>query len=279
MLCAFAQTRVGRFIIPLCNQGHLMTGPDKTMLHYSIDGPSDGTTVLFLHAVGIDATMWRLFLHLLPGVRAVLIDLPGHGNSRDIPWVSLEHTADQVADIANAVAPDKAHLAAISLGSYVGLAAISAHPNTFRSALLSGMHAGAMPHRRLMHVLSAVMAPIATRHYFARKTATMFGAQGAEIEDFARGARRTRTRAFRRATNDVVRFGLPEGLDHVQARCLFMAGARENATILDALPILSDSVPHGSTQVVDGGGHGWPGAQRETFADALLYNIRDEDAQ
>ncbi len=190
-----------------------------------------------------------------------------------MPWVSLERTADLVAQVARAVAPQGAHLAALSLGSYVGLLALAAHPSAFRSALLSGMHAGAMPNRRMMHVLSALMAPVAPRPFFARRTVAMFGAKGDEVDDLVRAAGRTRASAFRRATNDVVRCALPAGLERVEARCLFMAGSRENATILEALPVLSDSVPHGRAQIVEGGGHGWPGAQRGTFARALIENV------
>ncbi len=258
------------------NEPKTLNPKRDTVLHYSISGPDDGATVVFLHAVGIDGSMWQPFLPLLPGVRAVLIDLPGHGGSRDVPWISLRRTADQIAEIARAVAPEGAHLAALSLGSYVGLVALAAHPATFRSALLSGMHAGAMPNRRMMHVLTVLMAPIATRPFFARKTAAMFGARGDEVEAFARAASRTRTSAFRRATNDVVRFELPSGLERVEARCLFMAGARENKTILDALPVLAESVPNASTRIVEDGGHGWPGAQRETFARALLGLVSEE---
>ena len=250
-----------------------MSRSERAMLHHSIEGPPDGETVLFLHAVGIDATMWHPFLPLLPGVRAVLIDLPGHGGSRDVPWVSLERTADLVAEVARAVAPGGAHVAALSLGSYVGLVALAAHPSAFRSALLSGMHAGGMPHRRAMRVLSAALAPIASWPFFARRTVAMFGARGDEVNDLVRAAGRTRAAAFRRAMNDVVRFGLPPGLTHVAARCLFMAGGRENTTILEALPVLSASVPHGRARIVEGGGHGWPGARRETFARALIENV------
>ena len=250
-----------------------MSKVEGTMLHHSIEGPPDGEPVVFLHAVGIDSTMWHPFPPLLPGLRIVLIDLPGHGGSRDVPWVSLERTADLVAEVARTVAPDGAHLAALSLGSYVGLSALAAHSSAFRSALLSGMHAGVMPNRLMMHVLSALMAPIAPRPFFARKTAAMFGAREGEIEALACAASRTRAAAFRRATNDVVRFGLPPGLQRVEARCLFMAGARENATILGALPVLSGSVPRAEARIVEGGGHGWPGAQRETFARALIENV------
>lgn len=105
----------------------------------------------------------------------------------------------------------------------------------------------------------------------------MFGAQGEEVGDLVRAAGRTRASAFRRATNDVVRFALPPGLDHAGARCLFMAGSRENATILKALPVLSGSVPHGRARIVEGGGHGWPGAHRETFAHALTENVMGEE--
>lgn len=245
-------------------------------LHYAALGPEDGPTVVFLHAVGIDGTMWRPLLAHLPGLRAVLIDLPGHGGSRDVPWVSLDQTADQVMEVARAQ-PGPPHLAALSLGSYVGLHALARHPDAFESALLSGVHAGGMPNRLGMRMVSALVAPLVPRPAMARRTATMFGARTDELGPLVRAAGRTRPSAIRRATAQVIDFAAPQGLGRVRTRCLLMAGAGEHRTILAGLPMLTALLPHASSRIVPGGGHGWLGTHRDVFAHALLRHVSDED--
>ncbi|MGB3544184.1 alpha/beta fold hydrolase [Rubrivirga sp.] len=239
------------------------------MLHYSSTGSPDGETVVFLHAVGIDSSMWTPFLPLLLGVRAVLIDLPGHGGSRDVPWVSLEEAARQVADVVRHVGAEGAHVVAISLGSYVGLTLLSQHPTLFRTAFLSGIHAGGMKRRWMMRLTSLILAPIATRPFFARKTAAMFGASSDEVDRFVVGAGKTRPAAFRSATNDVVDFRLPPDLDLIETRVVFVAGSKEHELILDSLPLLAQRLPNARYEHVEGGNHGWPGSAPDEFARRL----------
>lgn len=245
------------------------------MLYHSTTGPPDGQVVIFLHAVGIDSSMWKPLLPLLPGIRAILIDLPGHGESQDIHWVSLEETASQVAKVIRQVGAVDPHIVAISLGSYVGLRLLTQQPKSFRTAFLSGIHAGGMKLQWMMRVLSCLMAPIATKPFFARKTASMFGKTSDQIDDFVVGAGKTRPSAFRSATNDVVAFQLPAGLNQIEALVVFAAGSKEHELILGSLPILARGLPNARYELIEGGGHGWPGSMPEEFARRLRSLIAE----
>ncbi|MEM9495411.1 MAG: alpha/beta hydrolase [Pseudomonadota bacterium] len=248
--------------------------PSEPLLNYWTRGPADGETVVFLHAVGIDASMWETFLPFMPAIRAVFIDLPGHGGSRDIPWASLEDTATRVADVVNSLRGEgdrrDVHLVAISLGSYVGLTMLARHTEMFKTAFLSGMHAGGMKNRWLMRIMSFFMAPLAVRPFFARRTAAMFGVGADDVDAFVAGAVKTRSSAFRRATNDVVAFELPAGVGQIRTKTLFVAGSKEHKLIVDALGILADALPNARALTIDGGGHGWPGAMPDAFARHVL---------
>jgi pimeloyl-ACP methyl ester carboxylesterase len=217
--------------------------------------------------------MWKNVLEHLDGVQAILIDLPGHGHSAASGWTSLEDSAAAVSEVVKKRCPQGAHLAALSLGSYVGLCAMAQNPALFRSAILSGIHAGNMPRRWLMLVMSAVMAPFATRPFMARKTASMFGVAPAETEDFVVSATRTKPSAFRRATNDVVAFEMPASVQHIRTPVLFAAGGNEHPLILDSLDRFEKALPSGSSVTVPDGGHGWPAKKPEVFASLLRDNI------
>lgn len=243
------------------------------MLRYSVSGPPNGIPVIFLHAVGIDSWMWKNILPYLPEVRAIAIDLPGHGDSRDVEWVSLEQTAELVRDVVNKMCPTGAHFAAVSLGSYVGFHVLALQPKAHRTALLSGIHGGGMPRKWLMYLMSLGIAPLATRPTFALKTASMFGLAGSDRDEFVRHATQTRPSAFRRGTNDVVAFELPPNSKDIDTRIMFAAGSKEHELILKSLNIFVDAVPNGEKILIDGGGHGWLGTMPELFAKTLRTQI------
>lgn len=61
---------------------------------YTRDGRSP--TVLLLHGVFMDHTLWDHVLELRSDVRAVALDLPGHGTSDPAGWTGLDAAMDAV---------------------------------------------------------------------------------------------------------------------------------------------------------------------------------------
>ena len=74
-------------------------------------------TVVLLHGVGLDHTVWQPVQALLPdGVEVVTPDLPGHGSTAPVPaGVTLADLADGVA----AQIPPGSHLVGFSLGALI----------------------------------------------------------------------------------------------------------------------------------------------------------------
>jgi pimeloyl-ACP methyl ester carboxylesterase len=74
-------------------------------------------TVVLLHGVGLDHTVWQPVQALLPdGVEAVMPDLPGHGSR---PPVTAGITLADLADGVAAEIPPGSHLVGFSLGALV----------------------------------------------------------------------------------------------------------------------------------------------------------------
>ncbi|MDW3184345.1 alpha/beta hydrolase [Roseobacter sp.] len=243
------------------------------MLHTSLQGPQDAPVIAFLHAVGISSWMWRDVAAALPDYRILLIDLPGHGQSRDVPWVSLQDSADQAAAaIREQAAGAEVHLVALSLGSYVGFQMVMRHPQLCASALLSGIHPGDMPNKGMMKLMSAVMAPLAPRPFMARRTARMMGAD-ADVDGFVSAAAQTRPAAFRRATNDVVDFNLSKTPPQPETRLAFVAGSREHTLIVDGLDVFNARFPGSVSATAEGLGHGWAGEDPTLFAGFVKAHI------
>ncbi len=84
--------------------------------------------------------MWQQQLRQLTDFACLAPDLPGHGQSRTVPWRSFEQTADMIAEIIRDKIPSgRSHIVGLSLGSYVGLSLLSRHPDVVERAMLSGI--------------------------------------------------------------------------------------------------------------------------------------------
>ncbi|MEV5708078.1 alpha/beta hydrolase [Actinoallomurus sp. NPDC052274] len=98
-----------------------------------------GRPVVLLHARPTDRTMWGAHLPLLAeaGVRAIALDLPGHGDAlvsdrREVaPWVDVLDTLDHLG-------ADRFVLAGNSLGALVALQATVTAPERVEGLVLVG---------------------------------------------------------------------------------------------------------------------------------------------
>lgn len=240
------------------------------MLSFARRGARGGEVIVFLHGVGISSWMWQGVADRLPDADVILIDLPGHGGSRDIAWRSLAESAAQVVAVLDHLGLDQVRLVGLSLGGYVALQALAACPHRFRRSVISGVHAGGMPNQTLMVLMAWMIAPLAGLRVFSARTSRQLGGPDVDIAAFQREAARTRPSAFRRAAIDATRFELPKGVGQHRGGLTLCCGAQEHPLIRDSLPIIAAAVPHTQTVVVQGGGHGWPVAQPDAFAALLL---------
>jgi pimeloyl-ACP methyl ester carboxylesterase len=96
-------------------------------LYVEESGAPSMPSVLFVHAVGVNGWMWKPQIEALKGgFHCLNVDLPGHGKSNSVEWVSFEDSADQIAEIIRSQAHDhRACVVGLSLGSYVGLTLLS----------------------------------------------------------------------------------------------------------------------------------------------------------
>ena len=139
-------------------------------------GTSDGPPVLFLHGGSFTGRMWLDIADKLPEFHNIIPDLPGHGKSADRPLVSLEQAADDVADLVRGLFDGRPiHLVGLSLGGYVSLLLLIRHPDLIKRAMISGVHAGAMPNPKLMILATTLSSPLMRFGWFRKKMVNMMG--------------------------------------------------------------------------------------------------------
>lgn len=111
------------------------------MLYYEISG--SGTPVVFLHGFMESTTMWNV-VKQIPGVRAISIDLNGHGKSGlshpHSPFPSIELMAAEVVEVLNELNFPAVQLVGHSLGGYVALEVFKLIPNHIEHITLFHSH-------------------------------------------------------------------------------------------------------------------------------------------
>ena len=110
-------------------------------LGYEIYGPTQGTPVLLVHGILLDAYCNRDIAGTLSehGYRVILLDLLGHGRS-DKPTKASEHRVDfyaeQVLGLMDHLGLERAILGGVSLGAITTLTAACLAPHRVRALLL-----------------------------------------------------------------------------------------------------------------------------------------------
>lgn len=101
----------------------------------------DKETVVFVHGVGQDHTIWVLPIRYFArhGRNVLALDLPGHGRSAGPPLASIEEMADWVVEVLQAAHLADAAVVGHSMGSLVALDAAARHPDRVRAIAMVGV--------------------------------------------------------------------------------------------------------------------------------------------
>ena len=228
-------------------------------LYVEESGVADAPGIVFIHAVSVSGWMWNAQIAALnTDFHCLNVDLPGHGQSNSVKWVSLEDSADQIAEIIRTRAHDgKANVVGLSLGSYVGLTLLSRHPDLVLRVVVSGVTAAPLPNLWTYSLLGPVMALAMKTDYFIKMNAKGLNIPAEQLADYGRVARMTSRQAFIKASDDAARFSLPQNLAAIPVPTLIVAGEDEHPLVKAALPTIAATLPNGKGALVPGVGHGW----------------------
>ncbi len=221
-------------------------------------GAPASPAVVFLHGVGASGGMWAEHVKLLTGHHCMAPDLPGHGRSNHVPWISLNDTTEQVAKLIESRIPSgRVHVVGLSLGGAVAHTLLVRRPDLIDRAIIDG--AGVLPAwwTGLMTLGVAGVAPFIHRKSLIGVVHRALGGDPSNMESFAADMRAASPRAFRRAFADAN--GTTISMDEVRAPCptLFVAGEREPRAVRASNAALADSMPNAVARFAPGLGHGW----------------------
>ncbi len=214
-------------------------------------GGPGSPAVVFIHGGGPSAAMWRDHMARLAGeFHCLAPDLPGFGRSNRLAPISLEQTADLVAELIAARVPARrAHVVGLSYGGSVVLALLDRHSDVVDHAVIDG--ACVLPQRIDPLILAAitVVSPVVN----TRLAAAFLGLIG--LRELGVALRSASPAAFRRSWLEG--YTAPISRAELEAICptLLVAGEREHARESNAA--LAALMPHATARFVPGLGHAW----------------------
>lgn len=229
-----------------------------TTLYYEETGTPGAPSIVFLHGIGASGWMWGRQIAALADFHCLNVDLPGHGQSSSIAWVSLADTCDRVAALIRARATNgRAHLVGLSLGGYVALVLLERHADLAARIVVSGVTATPMPNRIFLNPQLWWMSLVMHRRWFIKSQANAMHVPLDMQAAFAENLLAVSIQTYRRIYEEAVDFRLPAALGGVDTPVLVTAGGRESQIILQALDVIPASMPNAQGRLAPGVGHGW----------------------
>jgi pimeloyl-ACP methyl ester carboxylesterase len=240
-------------------------------------GPVDAPAIVFLHGVGNSGAMWRRHMQALSSYRCLAPDMPGHGESASIRWLSRADTADRVARIIEALPAGRAHVVGLSLGGSVALELLTRRADLLDHVIVDGCGALASLLAPLMKVGVGLVAPFIHSAVVGRLIARGIGVSdpagvAALLEQFSH----VDPGSFARAFADAQEVRVSEALIRAQNRTLLVAGERELAHVRRSNRQLGESMPHAESRMMPGEGHGWLGRASDVHVAMVRAWIEDQ---
>ena len=246
-------------------------------LHVSETGTQDAPSIVFLHGIGTSGWMWWQQTPAFTDFHCLNVDLPGHGKSNHVPWVSLAQTADEIARLIQSHAPSgKAHIVGLSLGGHVALLLLERYASAVDRAVISGVTASPWANRALLKPQLWLMSRVMQRGWFADMQA-----KSRKLPPQAQAALTENLRAmsmdtYRRIVEEVAAYYVPPALRDVSTPLLVAAGSSESKAIKEAVTVIPQTMPNARGVFAPGVGHGWNVEAPDLFNATVRAWVCDE---
>jgi pimeloyl-ACP methyl ester carboxylesterase len=246
-------------------------------LYVDETGTRGAPTIIFMHGVGASGWMWWKQIVDLKEFHCLNVDLPGHGKSNHVTWVSVADTAEHIAAIIQDRALNKqAHVVGLSLGGHVALALLEHHAEVLDRVVISGVTAAPMPNRIFLNPQLWLMTALFKWRWYVNMQARALHLPPQQEAAFTENLLAMSMPAYRRIWEEVVDFSVPSILRRVNTPTLITAGGTEAKIITQAVEVISSMMPNAQGRIAPGFGHGWNIEAPELFTTMVRAWISDD---
>lgn len=255
---------------------HTLTRPWGA-LHYRTDGPAGAPVVVFANSLGTDLRLWDAVLPLLPGIRALRFDKPGHGLSDTRPDLSIAALAEDAIALIESQAEGPVVFVGLSIGGMIGQDLAARRPDLLRGLVLSNtaarMGTAEAWNARIAAVQAGGIAGIADA-VMERWFAPAFRATPA-LALWRNMLVRTPADGYVAACAAIAAADLSVGTAGLRLPTLVIAGAEDGASPPDLVAATARLIPGAAFHTIPGAGHLPPVETPEAFAALLTAFLKD----
>jgi pimeloyl-ACP methyl ester carboxylesterase len=227
-------------------------------LYVDETGTRGAPSIVFLHGIGASGWMWEKQVAALVDFHCLNIDLPGHGKSNHVTWLSLADTAAQVAAIIQARATNgRAHIVGLSLGGHIALLLLEHHANVLDRVIISGVTDAPMPNRAWLNPQLWVMSRVLKNRWLVNMQAKALNLSPKMQAAFTENLLAMSMDAYRRIYEEVVDAYVPDSLRLVNTPTLITAGGSETKIITQTVESIPRLMPNAQGRLAPQLGHGW----------------------
>ncbi|WP_246171728.1 alpha/beta fold hydrolase [Microbacterium oryzae] len=237
----------------------------------SFSGPATGGPVVLLHGGGVAGWMWTDLRARLEATRRVYaVDLPGHGQSLDEPWVSHEETVRKLAAQLAARFPGRrVDLVGFSLGAQLAIQFAATFPHMVAGVVVVSAQATAMPRSDLALRLVKATAGLVRKPWFARLQARALFIPRHLRDAYVQTSAGITEDVLLATVGGNLAFELPSGWSEYRGPALVLVGSRERRVMRDSAELIHRALPGSELEVVERAGHGLPLQRPEWFAERV----------
>ncbi len=253
---------------------------DFNQLYIYERGRQNAQSILFLHASGSSSRMWEKHIAVFESdFHCIAVDLPGHGNSKQTEWTTIDEVADTIAEIIKNKSLGKIHIVGLSLGGSLILKLLEKHPTLIDKAIIDG--ASAVPIKGTWLIVAmAYLGSFFIKTKMAAALMSKMMAEGGVSEEnsqlFIEDLSKTSPKSFRKAMIQACLLKLDLKNIHFENPMFLVSGEKESETMHDSHRILAQKNAHSRCAYYPNQNHAWVFSDFDTHIQMVKCFLQED---
>jgi pimeloyl-ACP methyl ester carboxylesterase len=236
--------------------------------------------MVLLHGGGVAGWMWKYQAEFFKNDYHILIpDLPGHGRSADLPFVSIKSCADEVIDkIIHTANENNTVVCGLSLGGQIAVEIISRVDSNVSNAIIQSALVIPMPEilSRTLPMLHMCFSLIKNKT-FAKLQAKQLYIPKEMFENYFEDSKRMSEENLINIMKSNLTYALPEGYKNSKCNIMIICGSREINCIKKSTALMLSSNAHANGFIAKGIGHGVSLKNADLFNSSLIEWLKNKN--